>query len=398
MHFLRKFNNYCLFILVFSVTFENWDPFKLVGIVSITYMASILYILSWLPLLKSDFHLPPFRQYLLPLILLTIAGIVSTALNSGYAESVQDIYNQRVIMLIILMVLIANHLYNDNSLITKVLNVYLISIITMYFLVLLGAGTEFINGRLKLFGENPNSIGVKVVIAFLIVVARLINSRFQLNKALLNIFCCVATLDLIILTGSRGALISVFLGLMVLVWYMKINVWRKIALGVAGGGFSLLLLNYIMSVNAAFSERILNTIERGDTGREELWNAAWSIIENNLIMGVGLSGALPEMFRYTGRLMYPHNVFLYVLMTTGVVGLLFYLMFIFRLARNLYRTFKITGQVVFLVMLAVVIFNMAKSGGAINKIFFWFFFAILIGSTFMPEVQTLTNSNNQNEH
>lgn len=397
MQFLKKLNNYCLFILVFSVTFENWDPFKLVGVVSITYMASILYIMSWLPLLKTEFHIQPFKQYLVPLALLTVVGIFSTALNSGYAESLHDAYNQRVLMLIILMVLIANHLYNDNTLIDKVLSIYVASIIVMYFLVLLGAGANLVNGRLKLFGENPNSIGVKVVIAFLIVVARLIDNKFNWKKIALNVFFCVATLNLIILTGSRGALVSVFLGLAVLVLYMKINIWKKMALGMVGLGFSLFLLNFIMSTNAAFSERILNTIETGDTGRGQLWSTAWKIIENNLFMGVGLSGALPEMFRYSGRLMYPHNVFLYVLMTTGVIGFLFYMMFIFRLAKNLYKNFKVRQQVIFLVMLAVVLFNMAKSGGAINKIFFWFFFALLIGSTFVQNSSVNKDSNNLNE-
>ncbi|PKA96795.1 O-antigen ligase [Flavobacteriaceae bacterium MAR_2009_75] len=382
MQFLQKINKYCFFLLVFSVTFENWDPFNLSGIVSVTYMASILYILSWLPLLKSQFRLSSFKQYLIPLTLFTIIGIFSTALNSGYAESYQDSYDLRVITLIILMFLIVNHFYNDKTLVYEALNIYVISIILLYILALSGVGTEFKNGRLLLFGENPNSIGVKAVVAFLVVVSRLINDKLSLKKILLNSLFVFSTLNLIILTGSRGALLSVFLGLAVLILFMKITIWKKILLTIGGIGFSILFLGIVMKTNPAFERRIMNTIETGDTGRNDLWESSLIIIEDNLFLGVGLAGALPEMMKYTGRLIDPHNVFLYVLMTTGLFGFLFYLIFILKLWKNLHQSFKRNGRVVFLVMLAVVLFNMGKTGGAIGKIFFWFFFAILIGSTF----------------
>ncbi|WP_209399697.1 O-antigen ligase [Pseudozobellia sp. WGM2] len=345
-------------------------------------MASILYILSWLPLLKSQFRLSSFKQYLIPLTLFTIIGIFSTALNSGYAESYQDSYDLRVITLIILMFLIVNHFYNDKSLVYEALNIYVISIILLYILALSGVGTEFKNGRLLLFGENPNSIGVKAVVAFLVVVSRLINDKLSLKKILLNGLYIFSTLNLIILTGSRGALLSVFLGLAILILFMKITIWKKILLTIGGIGFSILFLGIVMKTNPAFERRIMNTIETGDTGRNDLWESSLIIIEDNLFLGVGLAGALPEMMKYTGRLIDPHNVFLYVLMTTGLFGFLFYLIFILKLWKNLHQSFKRNGRVVFLVMLAVVLFNMGKTGGAIGKIFFWFFFAILIGSTF----------------
>ncbi|MRH99165.1 hypothetical protein GH721_01350 [Kriegella sp. EG-1] len=388
MEKLEKVNKISLYVLVFTVTFENWNPFNLGGIISITYMGSILYILTWLPLLKSNFHLKPLKKYIIPLLLLTLAGILSTAINNIYAETIQNTYNQRFLTLVILMILIANQLYNDPKLISKVLSVYIASIILLYPLVLLGVGTEFVGGRLKLFGENPNGLGVKVVLAFLIITARLINNKFTLKKFILNIVFALIMLNLIMMTGSRGALASVFLGIACLIFYMKTSIWRKATFAIGGIVFSVFLFNYIMSVNPDFSNRIERTIDKGDTGREELWSTAWLIIQDNPVFGVGIAGAVPEMFHYTGRMMYPHNVFLYILMTTGIIGLIFFLMFILALARNLYKNFKINNEIVYLVMYVIVLFNMAKSGGAIGKIFFWFFFAILIGSTFSTKYIT----------
>ncbi|AYN68446.1 O-antigen ligase domain-containing protein [Euzebyella marina] len=382
MSIFEKLNNYCLFILVFSVTFENWDPFQLGGSISVTYMASVIYIISWLPRLKKSFRIISVRQYLIPLILFTIIGVISTALNSSYAESIEGAYNERVITLIILMTLMVSHFYEDSTLVDKALNAYVVSISLLYFLFLIGIGSDFKGGRLLLFGENPNSIGVKVVIAFLICVSRLITEKFDWKKLLLYSVAIISCLNLIILSGSRGALVSVFISLALLVLFMRINILKKMIFFLIGISFSVLFMTMIMKSNPVFKERILRTIESGDTGRSDLWQSSLLIIEDNLFFGVGLAGALPEMLRYTGRLIDPHNVFLYVLMTTGVFGLLFYLIFILRLSKNLYQKFRQNGEVVYMVMLAVVVFNMGKTGGAISKIFFWFFFAVLIGSTF----------------
>lgn len=378
---LNNINKYCLFILVFSVTFENWDPFKLIGTISVTYMASIFYIITWIPLLKIKFRLLPLKEYVVPLVLFIIMGVLSTALNSGYAQGFEDLYNERMVLLVILMFLIANHFYNDYLLVSIVLKIYVASILLMYVLYLLGIGVEFENGRLVLFGENPNSVGVKAVIAFLIVLSEVLN-KYSFKRLVIGVFILLPLLNLVILSASRGALLSVFLGVAVLVITLKINMVKKLMLGIIAVGFSIFFFNLVMRTNLVFRNRIMRTIESGDTGRNQLWDSAFQIIGDNLFIGVGLPGALPVMFQYSGRRMDPHNVFLYVLMTTGIIGFIFFMLFLFRLGKNLFETFKYTKSALFMVVFIVLLFNMFKAGGGINNIFFWFFFAILIGATF----------------
>ena len=385
MQFFRKLNNYCLFILVFSVTYENWDPFKLVGVVSVTYMASALYVLSWVPLFKSNLDFGPFKNYIIPLLLYTIVCIFSTALNSGYAESIFETYSGRVVLLILLMLLVANHLHSNTNLATTVLDIYVASVVLMYFLILSGTGTEFKNGRVLLFGENPNTIGVKAAIGFSIVLARLLSSKISFKTLFFGAVTIFSFLNLVILSGSRGALISIFLVVLASIFYTKISLWKKVLFAISGAAFSIYFLIFILSSNAEFGSRILRTVETGDTGRSELWRAGVKIIEDNLLFGVGIPGAYPEMFKHTGRATDVHNIFLYVLMTTGVVGFFFFFQFIFRMGKNLYASFRQNGNVVFLLIFILLLFNMAKTGGSISKILNWFFFAVLIGSTFVPK-------------
>lgn len=390
---LENINKYTLLLLVFSVTFENWDPFKLVGTISITYMTSGLYILTWLPLLRKNFSFTPLKEYVFPLLFFALAGIVSTALHSNYAETLEDLYNERVLQLIILMFLIAAHLANDPKLIILVLNTYVLSILTMYLLYNAGVGVDFEKGRLQLFGENPNLLGMKAVIALLIVLAQLINSKYSILRLVISVLVIVPLFSLIIFSASRGALASVFLGIGVMVFTMNISLGKKIILGVIGTIGSFLLFEMVMQANPLFKSRILRTIETGDTGRNALWEAAIEIFQNNPIIGVGTPGLLPEMFRYSGRFIDPHNTFLYVLVTTGIIGFFFYCLFIWRLTKNLYRKYLTSREVVYIVIYLVVLFNMSKAGGGIGKILFWFFFAILIASTFNKRLMNIEPKN-----
>lgn len=395
MEGFEKINKYCLFLLVFTVTFEYWDPVGLVGVVTITYMASALYIVSWVPLFRINLNFNLFRRYLWPLGLYIIMGIFSTALNSNYAGGVVDAYNGRVVLLILLMLLVANHLANDTTLVSKVLNIYAFSIVLMYILVLLSVGIEYRNGRLMMFGENPNVVGMKAAIAFAIVLSNLISSQFKILKLLYASVAIYAFLNLIMLSGSRGGLISVFLVLAISVFFTKIGIVKKFLFTISGILFSIFFYNFILSTQVDFSTRILRTVETGDTGRKELWLGAIDTIEDNMFLGVGIPGALPEMYKRTGHFNDAHNVFLDVLMTTGIMGFIFYFLFIYRLGKSLSRHFAQNGRIVFLVIFILLLFNMSKSGGGISKILYWFFFAILIGSTFSAKKTVLIQGVNK---
>lgn len=385
MEFFERLNKWSLILLVFSVTFENWDPFRLAGSISVTYMASGLYFLSWLPLLKKNFNLEVLKPFLIPLVIYSVIGVFATAIHNNYAEGIGDLYNQRVLQLILLMCLIIVQLYNDKSILNLVMNTYVASILAMYILFMMGVGTEMEKGRLLLFGENPNLLGMKAVIAFFIVIGKLIGKPISVPKIIGTILLIIPLLSLVIFSASRGALASIFLGLGMLIFYLKISPLKKLFIAVLGVGFSIYFFNLIVESNPVFKKRIMHTLETGDTGRNALWEAGLRIIEDNIFIGVGHPGVLPEMYKYSGRFIDPHNTFLYVFITTGLIGFIAYMVFILRIGKELYKDFRISNQIIYLVIFIVILFNMSKAGGGIGKILFWFFFALLIGSTFKED-------------
>ncbi|WP_224483114.1 O-antigen ligase family protein [Robertkochia aurantiaca] len=322
---------------------------------------------------------------MIPLILFTLWAVFTTTVNSYFADSISDIYDSRLLQLIILMALIAVHLYGGQVKAEYVLLTFVASVLLMYILYLAGTGVSFVNGRILIFGENPNLIGVKAVIAFLIVLSFLLNEPLNWKLKTMGALLLLPFLNLVILSASRGALLSLFLGILLMVFTMDIGFWKKFLLGILGLFFSISFFNFILETNPYFKKRLLTTIETGDIGRNDLWVAAVRIIYENLYLGVGLPGDKAMMFKYSGRFIDPHNVFLWILMTTGIIGFLFFMIFLARVGFSIFQYFRETGRIVFIIVFFIILLNMAKAGGGITKIIFWFLFAILIGASHKPQ-------------
>ncbi len=373
-------NDCCLILLVFSVTFEKWDPFGLVGIVSVTFLTTILYFGTWVPLIGTNFQFAPFKKFVIPLFFLIVTGFICSAINTEYVTGLKFAFHYRAVLLIVLMTFIAAHIHNKPKIFPIVLNSYVASMLLVFLLVSQGSGVTYVNDRLLLFGENPNVLGAKAALAFLITISGLIN-KFSLKRLIINGTICFAFVGLVATSGSRGAFVSMFLGLAVLLYFRRTSIVNKWALLTFAAFASGILIIYLLETNPLLAERFLDTVEKGDTGRNGVWDTASNVIKDNIIVGAGFEGVLPRMYAYSGVPLLPHNVFLNLYIAAGLPGIILFITFLIRLARLLLLHFKESGNSLNLVLFVIVVFNMSKQGGSFGKILFWFFFAVLIGST-----------------
>lgn len=377
---LNTINDYCLYLLVFSITFESWDPFKLVGSYSVTYLSTIFYLATWVPLIARNFHFSQLKKFVIPLLLLILAGFICSAINSEYVTEMKLAYNYRSLLLIVLMTFIAAHISVKPKTLTLVLNSYVASMLVVFLLVSMGKGVTYENGRLLLFEENPNVMGAKAALAFLITISKLINN-FSIKRLFVILLICVPFLSLVAMSGSRGAFVSMFLGLAVLLYFRNtgvVNKWAIIIFGILG---STMLITYLLETNPVMAERLSTTVETGDIGRNVLWGAAVNVIQDHIIIGAGFEGVQPRMYAYSGAFMKPHNIFLYVYIACGLPGIIFFITFLTRMTKLLLLHYKKYGDSLNLVLFVIVVFNMSKQGGSIGKTLFWFVFAVLLGST-----------------
>lgn len=121
------------------------------------------------------------------------------------------------------------------------------------------------------------------------------------------------SLVIFFLGSSRGALVAILLSVMCL--FLFSNYKNKIIAAIFI--FISIPFSFILSekIGSNLFERTDDALSSGDTsGRNELWEDAWNQFINNPILGgrIEVSG------------IYPHNMFLEVMMATGIIGMILF--------------------------------------------------------------------------
>jgi O-antigen ligase len=196
------------------------------------------------------------------------------------------------------------------------------------------SGITFDNSDRYSIGDyiNPNYV------AYCIAVASLVSTYFifTLDKRLLRNIFLLTTLPLMIfsvlLTGSRGAIISIFLSLLALINIQKYTQRKnKIALNMLFLVFigAILILIPFEYYSRFIFEAYDETGSGYSTGRLDMWTAALEYQENWLF-GEGFN----SFGIITGFLVNPHNILVSLVFETGLIGfLIFLVMFIFLLKK-----------------------------------------------------------------
>lgn len=155
--------------------------------------------------------------------------------------------------------------------------------------------------------------------------------KFVINKKILKksfyLFLMVFNILLIILSGSRGALVSVLMVsfIMAIIYFVKKGKFFRLAFLIIAVSFiSVLLIN--RNPNYSFAvERILSLFnsdfEQSSSGRDLLYNAALKNFFESPIYGEGIGSFSYEV----GFYYYPHNIILEILNDFGLIGLLVFL-------------------------------------------------------------------------
>jgi O-antigen ligase len=251
-------------------------------------------------------------------------------------------------------------------------------------------GNKLEYGRVSALFSNPNLLGF-----FLAGIAPLhvyfIEIRKSLPAKILLSFLMVLNLMAIILSGCRSAWIGI---LCLLLFWLIYNPKRLVSLGYAGL-FVLLILPFINF--EMIKSRYVKTINlTGD--RLIIWENTMSLIRENPLLGTGIDSFKDvspaviyngEKWIYSG----PHNFFLEVWQTSGIIAFALFLYFIYKIVMINAPYLKERGVHVFLFFSWALIFISA----VINIPFFsrylnfylWLILGLLFGSLNFPLKKTV---------
>lgn len=191
-----------------------------------------------------------------------------------------------------------------------------------------------INGRYLLGWGNPNSTGAATALAFLIFLFSRLPWKLHWIGRVISLVC-------LLLSGSRGGILMICIGL--LLW--KKNIWKNSFIIFLCLTFCMLFM-YTFNIYFSGWERVINTISLHESSnRNNEYLAALFMIQERLIEGWGLSS-----YRYVSSFaaeqitdLGSHNGYLTIFKMYGLLfgGVLVYCLFYF-LCKGILKFFKIT--------------------------------------------------------
>lgn len=377
---LNKIQNYALILVFFSINFEVWDPLNTGGFFSLSKLTALIYFITIsFNFNKFIFFPKKVRGTLILLSLFYILLIIMNSLNiNGFSS---DFLSMSILLNIFIFILIINHERLVSGIIEKAFIGYLIGALLTVIAFYLGIGVEIeSDGRVTLFGDNQNLIGIRMVVAMFFLTHIIIKCWHDFSKLVVLAFSLlyIPLTVLLINTGSRVSTISLFLGAVVFIALNKfknkfIKVFVVLFFFVTSGA----ILDFILNAEVV-GERLIKTIEEGNlAGRDDIWRAIWPLIQDNVLLGVGQTGYIDLTLKTFGRVVSPHNVILEVLSYTGIIGLSFYLLFIYKAFLPSVRYYFKYGYVIPL-LFAIPVAGILLSGQILTFKLGWFIFSYAV--------------------
>jgi O-antigen ligase len=187
----------------------------------------------------------------------------------------------------------------------------------------LGALTGGVGGgRLAVLGGGPNVFGRNMGLLCVCMLGLVLQHRAT-GAAVGG---AVVAGALVVLSGSRGALLATTAGVATVLYFNTGRIGRVVHVGLAVAIIAVgvvELTDFGAQVAEMFRHRVLRlgVEDRYDSGRSDVYLSAWELGRESPLFGIGLAG-----FEIVGNHVYPHNLFLEVFCEGGIVGLVLLLL------------------------------------------------------------------------
>ena len=269
--------------------------------------------------------------------------------------------------------------------------------ITVCVLMFLGIGlTEMPEDSLGLinrkgfFNAGLNEIALKLSTGLVIIISILYENTLKLKKWTRILLAMTVPLLIITILGTASRTAFLILPICGLAWYgFKLMASNNKFYSLIFGLFFIIIffspLIYLglqveeFQLLASRLEDIGGAGDNSETGRFSLWIGFFSLIFENLIFGNGYSGFDLISFQYFGFAESPHNVFLEVMLYTGLIGFFLYILFLSRIFLASYKLFKLKKRILPTIIIPIALAFIVILQGLNEKVC-WIILAYIIGS------------------
>ena len=232
-------------------------------------------------------------KYIFIYLGIAVASVLFWANNPNYYAIF------RISMWVITSTLIANLTYSYPKLSKSFFNIYTVSALYL----VLEALNLFLNSdtpdRVDVEGMNENILAMHFLVTSLYCFYNLFDTTAERNKKLISIIGLVIFIGAMITTGSRSAMLSLGLGMIIILPKSLNRIGSLIFFGLV----SLILILSISEDNVFVrfaSTRFQQAQDDKGAGRIVIWKVAEEMIIENPILGVGFRNFPTEFKNYIG--------------------------------------------------------------------------------------------------
>ena len=411
-------NNPAIALMILSLTaiIKGYliNYFPVIEIVDITVIATLIIWLGLVKiLLEGNWKLPSEQKSIVYLflifgLLLGISYIYTASPDYGFRKILR--FNTFAVTMFITPLLIIKSPADSKRLLSYFyfLLVIIIGIMLLQFVYFLKWGDFAIVlaywNRISIPGANPIQVSRYLAIGAAMMIALLIRNKPSQS---LHYFAILFVILLsIILSGSRGPLVSIIIGSIVYaILYERKHSSRIFGYGIlAIGTIITLLLLLPESLTQRFFDISQGSVIMTQQGvrristiatRFEFWSMslqAWFSSITSFFIGLG-AGSFSSLFIWRDWRWYPHNLFFEIIAELGLIGLVIGVLFIIKSYQIINKGIQrgsFTDHSALWVAGTVVMFIAAQFSGDINdNRILWMFIGISIASTHVDNLYGL---------
>lgn len=378
--FLFSRRNIVVFLMQCNILFAICMPDEYLGLADYFYFPTLISIIALLPFIWNPMHCSKSVSYILfvmlwQIVVLLVSIITLSNIDSGYFFSY---------LLYLVLFLSCFTFEFSNIELRRILNSYLLSGVLVSCIIMYqhrGYYDGEVRFTILLFAKemfDPNFLGAFLVIPFLIAFYKIINC-FSLYKLICFLIICIGLL----MTASRGAMLSSLLGALI----GLIDVRKKIGSkkGIIGiiFVFVIIICFVLYFLPEGSYERLFmdSYDDNSNDKRVENWIAGLKAFEYSPLFGYGYNGEMFIVKSIVGENRIAHNTYISFLLNFGLIGCFIMLHGIVILFTNAIkrRLFSLVGM-----LTATLVVNFFISG----EVAFFFWIPLLVISCILINIKS----------
>lgn len=363
----------------FSIGIEHIDIFNSGG--TFTLAKLVAGFLTAVILILFLFEQPKLgKSNSYSIFILILFAFYSTSLNIiNFGDWSKTILDTAFILNLIVLFSIIAFVQNNFNLINKSMIYFTVGALLMNLMLITGYEVQInVEGRHTIYKANHNELGLKLSIALSFIFYHLSSTKGGFLRSLFLVIVLISLFYGILLTGSRSALLASFIALFIFgLSRNNFSFFPRLIVFIAMIGF--VTNQYFF--NESFSSRLFLEFGPGTAninlgGRIEIWIMSIEIALDSWLFGIGKSGFENEIFERFGLYATPHNFFLELIIYSGLLGLILFMMFFGKVLLRAYQTYKYNDYFGLYMIMPLLIMMMAQQILAIK--IFWLICAFIL--------------------